>query len=534
MPSTHPLDPAGALRSLIERSLAALGGQRPDFHIDEVERAYQQLPRTVASPVSIDELLSLKYLLAGWRRLTGHHLIHRAEVGDVHEFRWATAQLAKLSWLVRDQHIHRLMTAYRRLSGKRDQVRATLVSLLQAQGDPDCVRDALIELQVPVKQHQLGPRRLRRRIRPYATTRFKRADQWLGEPDADHTHYRFEDTDTIHMRGMRMKTGDVILADLALPHEGLLNAYVHPRSHYTHSGMFLVVRYQGRHIPAVLEMHERGARLVPLNRFLAPTHTYYGEVYRSVSHPPADWAAALSQQALRLVFEDPISYDFLVRPVEVIDKLPRGERCATCYSLMELMFLRTGVYQSAPTSTRVCEKAITNMLNILGMAEVSRTFSNTTEMVRSGAELVGVFDNDAFNTNLGREFAIGHIDVEGSLAYQIGLRKLRTRNVQDFDWWFSQLVGMSQQDNLTGQMLRSLKGHTLATIPTSATPAAVAFYLAANRRLGPLVEDFVHSALFMKAVEAPLGCRLETLAGNGGLLELLKTLSVKHHVDKWF
>ena len=68
------------------------------------------------------------------------------------------------------------------------------------------------------------------RIKAYYPIRGKLRD-WSNQPSA--SHYEISADGTIHYRGLRLRSGDLVVADLNMKHEGLYTSFVTQRSYAT-------------------------------------------------------------------------------------------------------------------------------------------------------------------------------------------------------------------------------------------------------------------------------------------------------------
>ena len=197
--------------------------------------------------------------------------------------------------------------------------------LLARRGIPQHVRKPLEDLGFSDLALRLGPQWAPQllRIRPYQANRgaLGRAG-WLHHAAVD--EYSFTSDTSVQISGLNLQSGDILLVDQALQDEGSLLASLEPRSYFMHSSLFVILDHGGRRIPAVLEIHQAGARIVPLGRFVAPDFIFYGEVLRiPAKYRPTDWSKRLSDAVSGLIDEG-IGYDFLAQRCRATESCRRN------------------------------------------------------------------------------------------------------------------------------------------------------------------------------------------------------------------
>lgn len=101
--------------------------------------------------------------------------------------------------------------------------------------------------------------------------------RWQKDPDF--FNYTFDGDDVLY-RGLRFKSGDVILNHPVEKPTGIFTAVAEERSLYSHGSIFVVLNTPKGKLPVVVDEHERGVRAVPLHHYLGPKVIGYGEIFR--------------------------------------------------------------------------------------------------------------------------------------------------------------------------------------------------------------------------------------------------------------
>ncbi len=318
-----------------------------------------------------------------------------------------------------------------------------------------------------------------RKLRAYESNR-----RYAGLPtewpeDIQNFPYELHSDGSVTHRGIRFRSGDKFSADLALPHEGALDSFSGEPPLYTHSGTF--VNYQeeagGPQFPAVIEIHKKGRRLVPLAVWLSPQFVYLARVLR-VPAIESDISLALSEVYRKIPH---ISYDWQGRnPVEG-GGFPEDRRCATCTSLGANLLSQLNITYPMPHSVFL-DEAVEN-LALLGMGHVRGFFSPSSLSFASGLESIGTVDNSLFRPNLSRYLIIGYPGIEGSLGSIMSTKRLNPAKLPTRYTMTVAEIWAAQQKNIVGTIARGLGGFKQAQMPDSTTPQIIAFYLVSNNAL---------------------------------------------------
>lgn len=111
--------------------------------------------------------------------------------------------------------------------------------------------------------------------------------------------YQFEG-DELLFRGFRLRSGDVILNHPMEKPGGLFTALFEERGLYAHSAVLVFLRGPWGRLPAVIDVHERGVRAVPLHSYFDSKVLSFGEIYRWRNRP-ADFESRLPSAVQKLM-----------------------------------------------------------------------------------------------------------------------------------------------------------------------------------------------------------------------------------------
>lgn len=120
--------------------------------------------------------------------------------------------------------------------------------------------------------------------------------------DAYETHSVREER--IVYRNAIFETGDFLLTNQESNSDGLYSTLLEGKINFAHVGLFVVLHYKDKKLPAVIEMNELGVRAVPLKAFLSKYFGTYIEVFRLKNSPSKETKSKLSHAALELMAED--------------------------------------------------------------------------------------------------------------------------------------------------------------------------------------------------------------------------------------
>lgn len=407
------------VHSMVQESYDHMGRRIWDLKIAEIERSFLEVNAHDMTDEEFAEWVSLKHDLCLWRLATKTYLL--GALGQNQNGHWNPAvsmtvieHLSQLQVRLLPDDVDILMRSFgadpRGRLALHDNIRLALSTLLLHRGEVRAARQAMGAFGLQGNQRFLGPDFPPQYLnfRPYKKSKEKKADglAWLDEPLVD--QYEFVGENAVRVGELIIPTGTLIKADQALPGEGALLAFQVRPAYFIHTGTVVIIHHNGRRIPAVLEIHEGGSRLVPLSLFLSPEFTYYAELFQiPEKYLPADWAVRVSNEAKRIITRK-YRYDFLGRSLG--DGLVPDTRTeVTCETLSELLLRSSGVdpaFFQAQRSTRFRDGALQNM----------RRVSIDTQELRSpsdifGADVIrfGVIDNSAGIINTARHFVVSRL-----------------------------------------------------------------------------------------------------------------------------
>jgi hypothetical protein len=101
--------------------------------------------------------------------------------------------------------------------------------------------------------------------------------RWQNDPEF--YKYSFEGDEVLY-RGLRLRSGDLLLNHPIEKPVGLFAALAEGRNIFSHGAMVVFLQQPRGRLPVVVDVHERGIRAVPLHHYLGPKVLGYGEVFR--------------------------------------------------------------------------------------------------------------------------------------------------------------------------------------------------------------------------------------------------------------
>ncbi len=128
--------------------------------------------------------------------------------------------------------------------------------------------------------------------------------KWIN--DKEFYNYMYEDDEVVY-RGLRLRSGDIILNHPIEKPVGIFTAISDTRSVYSHGAMIIFYKSKWGRLPIVVDVHERGIRAVPLHHYLGSKVIGYGEIYRYES-PPENFEQKLDK-AVKVLMSKPHPYD---------------------------------------------------------------------------------------------------------------------------------------------------------------------------------------------------------------------------------
>lgn len=126
------------------------------------------------------------------------------------------------------------------------------------------------------------------------------------EKDPEFYNYQFEGDEVIY-RGLRLRSGDVLLNHPIEKPVGIFTAIAEQRSIFAHGSMIVFRHNKWGRLPMVVDIHERGVRAVPLHHYMSSKVIGYGEVFR-MQNVPRDFEHRLDR-AIRVLMSEEHPYD---------------------------------------------------------------------------------------------------------------------------------------------------------------------------------------------------------------------------------
>jgi len=294
---------------------------------------------------------------------------------------------------------------------------------------------------------------------------------------------------SIGYRGIHFRSGDFLVGDLAIPCDGLLESFATEVPVYTHAGLFVdyCPEANGPRYPAVIEIHKKGKRIVPLAAWLSPNFVYMARALR-LTQVQGDISQALSD-AYRAMPE--ISYDWQARDPLPDGEMPEGRRSATCTTLGATLLRRIGIDFPMPHA-KFTPMAIRN-LSMLGLDSVRSFFSTTNLALESGLRPIGSIDNRNFTSNLARYLFVGYPSVEASVGDNMANRMLVPSKLPTSFRTLALEIGLAQRRDIIGKTIQRVTGFKPNQMPDSAPAEVIAFYLVSNQVFGEGIHRFSQS-----------------------------------------
>lgn len=488
--------------------------------LQEIVQRYEKLDRT---KTRADELLEMKYMLSHWKSVMAMRTVARLESRPDLLPR-VLRDLEILKPRLEAEQVSRLVRAV------TPETKAQTALAIADYARPDVSREAVAKLGDAAAVRRAGPAPIAK-IKPYDGTNLRGLD-WINgkKPHEGVDQYELIDEHTVRFRGQTLKSGDILVADLALPHDGVLSSFMTERSNFSHAALFVVLKVDGRNIPAVLEMHEKGNRVVPLANFLG-NHTYYAEAYR-VPNPPPNWGDRLSEEVVNMMVGEKITYDFQARDIPPDGVMPENQKCATCTSLLDIIYRRTGMQVPGKKSEMV-EGSHRN-LDYLGMTMV-RSLLTPTDVMRSGMVHAGVFDNGQLRENLARELILGHSSVPGTMGHLFATGDLDLKLISWRDSLFRNLeVSIGQADNVVGAAGRAAFNFQEDEVPKTAPEKTVAFYLISNDKAGPISKELAGCAALNARVAGAKVLSLRNVQESVDVGSVVSNLLKRAGIPGWY
>lgn len=269
------------------------------------------------------------------------------------------------------------------------------------------------------------------------------------EKNLDYYNYTMIENEVLY-RGLRLRSGDILFNHTSDKPAGMFTAVNEKPSVFSHVAMIVILNAAKGRLPLVMDMYERGVRLIPLHHFFGPKVINYGEVFRQ-KNPPPD----LEEQIDRNVKE-------LIKEVHPYDLVGREERVAlSCAELIPYMFERLGQEKIA-LHDRIEERIYNNILKF-GFFERQYLTPNDI-LYDQRLEYVGYIDNSPSWMEV----------VVNDIIIDLFREKMRERNINDYknfrrkvsEWM---IKSMKNKDSLLGHALLRWSGFKVETFPVGDT-----------------------------------------------------------------
>jgi hypothetical protein len=226
-------------------------------------------------------------------------------------------------------------------------------------------------------------------------------------------------------RDVEFRVGDLVLLSHELPEDGFITSVMAPRQYATHMGVYtefeVVTKADTFQIPVVLEIFERGMRIVPLHQYVGENFARVAEVWRlKPEHTPPNYQKKIKKAAVDLL-NTPMGYDFLsvdFTDAEVaMDTLPIERRFGTCATTADYLLRKVGVDLSDMPRDKVSDGWQTNLT--LWNNPMTELLTPQSFIESGKFDLVGTVDNDALDTLILSELIFGSPSVPGTLPHLI-------------------------------------------------------------------------------------------------------------------
>jgi hypothetical protein len=415
--------------------------------VTEVFDGFVGLPR---NEISRSDLFELKYAYEQWRHavssLTIEALVHAESPLEAEEL---MELLLSIPLAISEDELLSIIASCRRWSDsdKYPMLLDRFAELVLRQGDSRWTERVLTtiedgEFEVPSEID--GPDKWIR-IPPSYKSRWP-FERWSQFPDF--AQYRRVDGNVVY-RGIEFRPGDVLIINLQNPSEGVFTLALDGRNYSPHMGMYVDIETDQGLFPAVYEMHQFGARVVPLHLFLSDSISSYVEVFRHSAARP-EWGRALSTSAKEIVAEDQ-GFNLFA------DEEHRdGNHYLGCITVIEYLVERAGLDPAHLEASAVSEVALAH-LQPLGFRSIAY-LSPTDVLQWEQLELVGIIDNGDYVDNIARQL------VNERFSQRLADSPLRLDNGGYL--FFSWASGLIIRDTpVVAPLLRSLFGHSKENFP---------------------------------------------------------------------
>ncbi len=479
------------------------------------------------------ERLEAKYRYFGWQEFAGEDLINRIVLssgGPANEamFVWGMDRLDRLRPFIDQAQIASLIGALNKISQPLATTRQQLAMLLANYGDSEFVSRAWLKINGGDKAvRRAGPRPISKPVPYFGRNYFLPGTYYVK--GFDESFYDMTGEHSLFFRGLHFQVGDVLIADLNRTDEGLLEGFSDPRPYGRHCGLFVMVLNprDNKRYPMVLEIHERGDRLVPLAQWLSRKFVHHAHVRRFRDVTPK-MQSDLSSVVWKMI-QVPKSYDFQGRDRSegdiTVDEM-------TCTTLIQTALVAAGFPVKYVTS-KMRSHAI-EQLKKAGLKPVSDVFSPTNFLFDLGLDHAGVVYNGDLITMLASESVVGHADVEGSLSYSLAHHDIALENLGRKVIREMRLARVGQMKYL-GKPARLAVGFHPNQVPKAAAKV-IGIMVAFEQETATVVNEMINRCRdkILEAAGAPLEVSLAALENDPQIRASVREIIAKSRFGNWF
>jgi len=284
--------------------------------------------------------------------------------------------------------------------------------------------------------------------------------------------YEF-DGDGVNFRGLHLRPGDILLANVNIDGNGVYTALSDPTRFSSHAAVFAILEDGGRRYPAVIETYEKGVRAVPLNVFLGTRFCAYVEVYR---HRDLDesHARAVNRHA-RDMLARVRGYNF--------DSKSDDRDYVSCCTVGRLLHCDAGL-DPASWKSRIKHPGIRSNLEQLGYTHFE-FFAPVDYLLDPRFRCVGWVDNHQFHDLLAREL------VESYFRELFMTRRLRPERFPVRGRLNRWGIGQIRRRTLPGRIIGVAEGFDHRSLPRG-PDALMAVITIVEAQLGRLIRRTKH------------------------------------------
>ncbi len=360
----------GKLRDLAQLMDTSLKAQRTEKNLKDlnIERILEIYNRFGRDEASADDLIELKFQVSHWKKYTTEVLIQQALLNQ------------------EEPMLFEILSYLKNINPKlsKDDLKAlSLHPLIHRESLKDVYYSLVNQQSDPQKQIKIVP--IKPSKWPY--------EKWVQYKEF--SQYEFVG-DGVRYRGITFQPGDIFLANLSHPGDGVYTVMCSPRSSFSHFAFFAILEENGLKFPAAIEIYELGVRAIPLSIFLSPQFTPYLEIYRFKSIPE-NWHALVNVKAKSMVREVH-AYNFYYEK--------DNERELSCTTVGTCLYRRTGI-RPIEDKSDFRGKIAENVLK-LGAGGV-KLLAPTDYMMSDRLQFIGVIDNDDFESEVTKELVLGRL-----------------------------------------------------------------------------------------------------------------------------